>query len=129
MKKGIIAEISLEGDRLFLIHKRNGRETSSVDVTGVWHFLKEVYNHRSVCSSECSVDCVPDESGHLARCPKFKPLKAEKVYCAGCKDCLSSDAPTGEDCVKMYHCVCHKPLHPFKQAIKDSLNREIGPTP
>lgn len=46
--KQIIAEIELAKGRLYLIHKRNGRETSKTDVTAVWHFFKEVEAyHRS----------------------------------------------------------------------------------
>ncbi len=41
MSKEIIAEISLEGSRLFLIHRRKGIEVSKTDVTAVWHFFKE----------------------------------------------------------------------------------------
>ena len=40
--KEVIAEISLEGDRLYLIHKRKGNVTSKTDVTQVWHFCNEV---------------------------------------------------------------------------------------
>lgn len=42
--KEIIAEISLEGDRLYLIHKRKGKEASKTDVTQVYHFCKELFS-------------------------------------------------------------------------------------
>ena len=49
MKKGkeVIAEIELDPKygRLYLIHKRGGREASKTDVTSVWHFFKGVQEY------------------------------------------------------------------------------------
>lgn len=56
MKKTTLAEIELRGDRLILIQKFGHMNLSEieVDVTGVWHFFKEMQEYLKEPAEEIS---------------------------------------------------------------------------
>ena len=40
--------------------------------------------------------------------------------CAGCQECLQSEATTGEQCVKMRDCICHSPKEEWQKVFLDA---------
>lgn len=61
--------------------------------------------NREICRKKTGY-CADDHKCIICNCPCH--LNKPEAKCAGCKDCLDSDATTGEQCVKMRDCDCHK---------------------
>lgn len=66
----------------------------------------KVYESGQLLSPKCK-NCKaffadPDNPPHCSA-----PSPQDRGECAGCGDCLASDATTGEECVKMRNCPCH----------------------
>lgn len=48
-----------------------------------------------------------------------------KLYCAGCYECIKSSAMTGEECVKIRTCKCHR-TRTFVDDLVDNLPKKYN---